>query len=333
MPITVPVYEPRCVIQGDGHPLQWLNCTCASGATHLDRDTEGAHRTNAGHVRDLTRSPDGTPDRTGGNTLDQVDDALRQSDGYDHMDSRRREAFEDAVYEVVGGRGAEIQGSYDGGFAGSIYDGSPGFTGNHAWYWNAVRLAYFSNGRIDYDSSLAQLWDPLWDGRRRGIPGYNSAAPLKPVLRFRWIKLSLLRRLAGMLRMNSGARLGVGYCYIGYTRITMPPDTVPAPQPSPIKFGANQMIVAGGLVLQSSHVVSVKKAQPFYREPKVGSEVVARASADYLASAGRGLDYFGYGAPGWYSVLIVTGNFPDKVKRPVIVFCPRTAGSVTKKVV
>lgn len=332
-PVPVPVYEPKPVIQGDGHPLQWKNCTCAGGATSLERDTEGRYRTTAGRVRDLTRDENGLPDRTGGNTLLQIDDALKRGwPPQDHMDERRRMAFEDAVYEVANGRGANIQGSYDWGFSGSIYDGSPGFTGNHDWYWNEVRIVFFSNGRIDYDRSLAKIWDPLWDGRRRGIPGYNSADPDKPFLRFRWIKLSLLRRLAGGLRMNSGNRLGIGYCYIGFTRITSPPEAEPTPQPSPIKFGANRMIVAGGLVLTSSHVVSVRKEQPFYREAKTGSDIVARASADYLASAGRGLDYFGYGAPGWYSVLIVTGNFPDGVKRPTIVYCPRAAGPVTKKV-
>ena len=332
MPIHTPVYEPRPVVQGDGHSLQWKNCTCASGATHLDRDTEGARRTTSGRVRDLTRNDDGSPDRSGGNTLDQIDDALRLGwPPRDHMDSRRREAFEDAVYEIASGRGAELAGSYDGGFAGSVYDGSPGFTGNHAWYWNDVRLIRSVNGRIDYDASLAQVWDPLWDGRRSGIPGYVGIGK-SPIFRLRWIRLSLLRRLAGALRMNSGGRLGIGYCYIGYTRVTGSAETVPTPQPSPINYGVNQMIVAGGLVLQSSHVVSVKKNQAFYREPKVNADVIARASADYLASEGKGLNYFGYGAPGWYSVLIVTGNFPDKVKRPVIVFCPRAAGPVSKKV-
>lgn len=328
MPTTnVPPYEPHCVIQGDGHFLQWKNCTCAAAASHLERDTEGTYRTTAGRVRNLTH------DWEGGNTLDQVDDALRAGwPPRDHMDSRRREAFEDAVYEVAGGRGATIQGSYDGGFAGSIYDGSPGFTGNHAWYWNEVRIVLNDRDRIDYERTIVKIWDPLWDGRRKGIPGYNASNPSKPILRFRWIKLSLLRRLAGALRMNNGSRLGVGYCYIGYTRITTPPEMEPAPQPSPIKFGENQMIVAGGLTLRSSHVVSVREGQKFYREPKSTSDVIATASDDFLASAGRGLDYMGYGAPGWYTVLIVTGNFPDKVKRPVQVFCPRSAGPVTRRI-
>lgn len=320
MTAKVPVYEPKPVIQGDGHPLQWLNCTCASGACLLDRDTEGRQRATSGHVRNLTH------DNVGGNTLDQIDSALRE--GFppgDHMDSRRREAFEDACHEVASGRGAEVQIGYDGGLAGSSLDGSPGFRGNHAIYWNEVRLIYLFNGLLDHERSLAKIWDPLWDGRRKGIPGYVGPGK-KPKLAFRWIKLSLLRRLAGALRMNNGNRLGGGYCYIGYSRVTTPPETNPVPQPSPIKYGANKMIVAGGLVLTSSHVVSVKKDQKFYREPKATSDVISLSSDDHA------YDYFGYGAPGWYAVLIVTGNFADKVKRPVLVFCPRAAGPVSRKV-
>lgn len=326
-PATVPVFGPDCVVQGDGHPLQWKNCTCGAAATHLERDTEGMYRTTAGKVRDLTH------DNVGGNTLDQVDAAL--AEGWpprDHMDSRRRMPFDDAVFEIGSGRGGSVQGSYDGGFSGTYLDGSPGFTGNHCWYVNEVRIVYNDRDRIDYKRSLAKIWDPLWDGRRRGIPGYNPTNPSKPILRFRWITLELLRRIAGALRMNSGARLGIGYVYIAFTRVTTPPEALPVPQPSPIQFGDNQMIVAGGLELSSSHVVSVKKGQKFYFEPKLTSRVIAVASEDRLAVQGKGLDYMGYGAPGWYTVLIVTGNFPDDVKRPVQVFCPRAAGPVTRKV-
>lgn len=323
MPTLVPVYEPRPVIQADGHPLQWLNCTCATGGMHLDRDTQGRSRTTSGRVRDLTG------DTVGGTNLDQIDEAL--SKGWppsDHMDTRRREAFDDACYEVASGRGASITLSYDGGFAGTSLDGSPGFTGNHAIDWNEVRLVIDSiTKKINYYESLAKVFDPLWDGRRKSIPGW-SGDPDKPNLSFRWIRLSILRRAAGMLRMSNGNRLGIGLTYIGYTRVTSPPETTPAPQPSPINYGVNKMIVSGGLEITSSHVVSVKKGQKFYRV--AGS--IAKANVISSSAKDDDYDYFGYGASGWYAVQIVTGNFPDKVKRPATVFCPRSAGPVSRKV-
>jgi hypothetical protein len=318
MPTTttvVPIYEPKPVIQGDGSKYQWFNCTCASGATHLDRDTEGGYVSSGKRVRELTG------DTEGGTSIDQVDGALGVGwPPRDHMDTRWHEAFDDACYEVASGRGAEIAVSYDA-FVGTAYpNGCPGFEGNHALFWNAVRLVLYSNGRINYSLSKAKIWDPLWDGRRSGIPGYTSNGP---VLAFRWISLALLRKGAGALRMANGQRLGAGLCYVGYTRVTGPADTVPV-DPH-IDYGENGMIVSGGLMLTSRHVVSVKKGQSFYRSPKVGSDVVSKSSADH------DYDYFGYGAVGWYAVLIKTSNFADKIARAVIVYCPRTAGPVSAK--
>src|SRR5512135_3676476 len=110
MPTTVvPVYEPKPVPQNDGSPLRWKNCTCAGGACVLDRDTEGGHTTTGAHVRSLTRETDGSPDTSGGTSLDQVDDALHRGwPPQDHMDVRWMMPFDDMVYEVASHRGASL---------------------------------------------------------------------------------------------------------------------------------------------------------------------------------------------------------------------------------
>lgn len=302
-------YAPTPVIQGDGSPLAWLNCTCASGATALDRDTRGRDRTTGGKVRALTG------DTIGGTNLDQVDAALRSGwPPQDHLDSRRMMAFDDAVDEVASGRGAVVQIGYDGGFAGTKLDGSPGFTGNHAIYWNAVRVARGPDGVLDYERSRAQVHDPLWDGRRPGIPS--------PLLR--WIPLSTLRRACGRLELSNGVRVGTGRGYFGFTRDTEP--DAPKPDPIiPIQYGANTMIVAGGLTLHSSHVMALKAGQVLRREPTTTSPVVTR-----MAKTGE-VAYIGNAAPGWRAVLVQTGNFPDGQKRPVVLFVPASAGVVAAR--
>lgn len=302
-------YTPEPVPQNDGSPYRWLNCTCAAGATALDRDTLGAHTTTGGRVRSLTG------DTVGGTSIDQVDGALRKGwPPEDHLDTRWAMPFDDAVAEVAGGRGAEVALGYDGGFAGSDLDGSPGFTGNHAVFWNAVIVIKADASHIDYEASRAQIYDPLWDGRRTTIPSKM----------FRWVKLSLLRNACGRLTLSGGGRLGVGLGYFGFTRDTEP--TIPKPPPIvPIEYGENKMIVAGGLAVASSHVISLKQGQSVYREARVGSKVLTK-----MAKAST-LDYFGSAATGWRAVLVQTANFPDGVKRPVIAYVPASAGSVAKK--
>lgn len=297
-------YEPIPVQQGDGSPLQWKNCGCAVSATCLDRDTEGASTTTGGRVRQLTA------DSVGGTNLDQNDRALRI--GWppdDHLDVRHMLAFDDAVEMVAEGRGAHVQGAYPV-FAGTIYDGSPGFRGNHSSYWNDVRIVLDTAGRIDYQASEAQWHDPLWDGRRKGIP----------TRRLRWIPLAMVRQFAADLVLSPGRTVGLGHCYIAFTRDT---ELATVPPVTAIDYGGNSMIVAGGLTLRSSHRMFLPAGTPLHLEPRATSPVVTRMAAD------GHVGYFGNAAPGWRAVLVKTGNFPDHAKRPVQVYVPALAGPVS----
>lgn len=305
--MTTEPYQPDPVTQVDGSPLQFNNCGCATTATCLDRDTRGRHTTTGARMRELTH------DTVGGTTLDQNDRAARE--GWppdDHMDVRYMLPFEDAVELIAEGRGAHVQGGYRT-FAGTSLDGSPGFTGNHSCYWNAVRIVRHPDGGIDYLRSEAQWYDPLWNARRLGIPSRE----------FRWIALWKVADFCAHLTFADGSHVGAGYCYIGFTRDTEPDAEKPVVVP--IDYGENRMIVAGGLTLTSSHVMSLGQGQKLYREPKVGSPVVTRMAAD-----GK-VGYFGNAAPGWRAVLVRTANFPDGARRPVQVFVPASAGTVSAR--
>jgi hypothetical protein len=303
-------YE-RPVPQFDGHRLAGLNCTCASGACVTHLDSRGNVTVTSGQVRDRVREPNGLPDVSGGTNLPQVDTALRSLTHADRLDVRNGIPFDDAVNEVQDGRPCILQGGY-GPIADYGLSGSPGFRGNHAITWSQVRVVRNDRDRIDYARSRGRIYCSLWDGRRAGIPSKI----------FRWVPLSVLRDFAGALVLNSGNRLGAGRAYVGFARDLIP-DVVKPPPAAPIDYGANTMIVAGGLTLSSSHVMALKASEPLYRSPSSGASVVTR-----MAKAGK-VAYLGNAAAGWRAVLVQTGNFPDGQKRPVIVYVPSSKGEVS----
>jgi hypothetical protein len=146
------------VPQFDGGPLAGVNCTAASGAMMIALETGGAKHPTASEFRSQTRNPDGTPDRSGGNNPSQIVEAARRA--YGVVLDQRSMAFEDAW---TLGRSSDVAImlalSY-GPVAPTRYDGSPGFTGNHA--------VVLSGGKI---------YDPLADHRRAGIPQGPQAWP------------------------------------------------------------------------------------------------------------------------------------------------------------
>lgn len=300
--------DPVPVIQGDGSTYQWQNCTCASAAEGLDADTCGAHKTTGAHVRYLTG------DHVGGTTLNQVDRALRIGwPERDHLDVRIRMAFSDAITKVANGYPCILQGKYN--FASIGLSGSPGFYGNHAIFWFKVVIRRRADGSINYNLSRAFVWDPLWDGRRAGIPDK----------RYRWVSLSFLRTFAGTLIVNpaTNQRAGIGYCYAAFT--SKRPSATPKPPAVKIDYGSNNMIVSGGVVVTSTHVMALKKGQPLYRSAKAGSSVVTKMSADAK------VPYIGNAGGGWKAVRVQTRNFSDGLLRAVIVYVPSSAGTVSSK--
>lgn len=298
-------YDPRPVIQGDGTTFQWKNCNCASAAMALDRDTKGQHRTTGARVRTLTGVT------TNGTTLADADRALRK--GWppdDHLDVRYRIPFADLVEEISAGRGCILQGGYTP-FHTYGLSGSSSFFGNHSIWWNEVSIVRVGN-TIDLKKSLANIYDPLWDGRRSYIPDK----------RYRWVQLKLVYDFAAMLKVVANQRLGAGYAYAALTRRT-PALNAPQPATVDINYGRNAMIVAGGLKITSSHKMALKKGQPLYREPKTGAGVVTKMSKD------EKVPFLGNAAVGWKTVLVSTGNFPDKKVRPVHLYVPASAGTIT----
>ena len=301
--------DPIPVIQGDGSTFQWSNCNCAAAAQSLDADTCGTYKTNGARVRYLTN------DRSGGTTLNQVDTALRVGwPQKDHLDVRLGLAFPDAITKVSNGYPCILQGKYN--FATIGLSGSPGFYGNHSVFWYKVTIYRRSDGTIDYTRSRGLIFDPLWDGRRDGIPSRV----------YRWISLAVLRQFAGTLIVDPATdrRAGIGYCYAAFTG-KRPTPIAPKPPALVINYGSNTMIVGGGLTITSSHVMALKQGQPLYRSPKSGSSVVTKMSRDAK------VDYIGNAAPGWRAVRVTTKNFPDGLSRPVIVYVQATAGTVSSK--
>lgn len=298
-------YNPRPVIQLDGSRYAGSNCTAASAAIGLDRATSGAKRTTGARVRALTGD-------SGGLTLAQVDNALNRGWG-SNIDVRWMAPFWDIVDEIASGHGALLQGGY-GVFHAYHLAGSFTFFGNHSIWWNEVRLVR-SGGHVDLDDSTALIFDPLWDGRMSSIPSK----------RMRWVPLRMMYQFAAMLALGGGRLVGPGRCYAGLMPRTRPltgPVTLPAPS-VPTNYGSNHMIAThGGLVLNSTHRMSLKKGQPLYREARAGSPVVTRMSA-----AGR-VKYMGHAAAGWRAVIVKTANFSDGVARAVIVYVPATAGTI-----
>lgn len=305
--MTNDYYDPHPVQQADGSYYEWQNCTAASAATGLDRATSGKSKTTGARVRTLSG------DTSGGLTLVAVDLALHRGWNVD-IDVRWMIPFYDLCAEVASGHGTILQGGYSV-FHAYHLAGSLAFFGNHAIWWNEVRLVWHGVG-LDLDKSQAYIYDPLWDGRYSYVPSKQ----------FRWVTLRMLYQFAAMLDLGSGKLVGAGRAYAGMVARTAPlkaglPSTTTSIK---VDYGSNSMITAGGLVLSSSHKMALKKGQPLYRDAKVGSPVVTKMSAAAKVS------YMGNAGSGFRAVVVRTGNFADKVTRPVIVYVPSTAGPISK---
>jgi hypothetical protein len=298
------VYQPRLVNQLDGSRFAGYNCTMASGATAIDRHTLGHIRTTGARMRYLSG------DTSGGTNLNQLDYAWHRGWGQD-FDVRLRMPWNDAVSYIKAGRGAVLQLHY--GTLGK-YRFQLNFYGNHAIYINEIGTMRNSVGTL--------------------IPAGKMFDPLGKVTR--WVPLSTLKTAAAQLVLGSGRVCGTGYCYIGFTKriglttgATSPtpaigsvPTLILAKPPTPSEV--NPMIPGSGLTRTSSHVMSLKSGQPFYRTP--AGPVIARLPRDMV------VEYFGTAGTGWRCVEILTkAAYADGVARNTLVYVPAAAGPVTKK--
>lgn len=169
------VYRPDFRKQGDGSRCQWTNCGPASFAMASQRHRKGIDPLTAygwppmpSEIRNVI-----SPTACGGTNLNENDAATTKLYKAD-LAVRYGVPWDTFRSFIVAGRGAIVQISYSV-WSGTEFDGSPGFKGNHCIYVNERRA---SDGAY-------LVYDPLWDGRRAGIP----KAP-------KWVPGALLRRAA-----------------------------------------------------------------------------------------------------------------------------------------
>ena len=155
-------YRPTFRKQGDGSRYQWSNCNPASHAMAADRHRRGVdprnhHGWKPTPVEIRNRLIAVYGDRNG-TSLPQNDVAVQHL-YLVNMAVRYNVPWSSFRSMIISGRGAVVPIKYSV-IAPTKYDASPGFTGGHAVYVNERRS---SDGRF-------LVYDPLADGRRRGIP-------------------------------------------------------------------------------------------------------------------------------------------------------------------
>lgn len=152
-------YRPTFRKQGDGSRCQWSNCGPASHAMAADRHRKGVDPRNSHGWKPMPAEIRNhiTPNGCGGTSLDQNDRAVIHCYGVD-MAIRYNIPWASFRSLIISGRGAVVSIWY--GVVPPKYDGSPGFNGGHAIFVNERRA---SDGAY-------LVYDPLYDGRRPGIP-------------------------------------------------------------------------------------------------------------------------------------------------------------------
>jgi hypothetical protein len=174
------------------------NCNCACGAMCVSLETAGTKRPSGSEFRANIRNPGGAPDRAGGTNPSQIVETARRA--YGVILDQRSMPFDDAwSLGASADKAVSLSISY-APIAPTQYDGSPGFTGNHQ--------VLLSGGMI---------YDPLADGRRRGIPKGPQ----------RWPK-ALLRNACGRLNV---AGPGTPYRALGQGRALAIVARAPAVKP------------------------------------------------------------------------------------------------------
>ena len=282
--------------QGDRHGGD--NCTAYAAAAAADYDTCGQTLITGAQIRAASTEP--TPDREspGLNLMEVRDAVLKLTDGRVNLTkftSSMALDWEEYEERRKAGHGFVTQIDYTP-FTETRFVADPNFKRGHAIF-----------------ESPDATYDPLADGRRRGIFKFDGT--LYP--------RDLIRRAAGEMVLARDAnkrptkRVGIGKVWCAMTR-----DRRSGHEPDPLNFGRNQMIVSEGLTLGSSHVMSLKQGTPLRRANQPGSVIVTHMSRDgdvaFLGKAGNGMS----------AVLVRTSNFPDGVKRPVILYVASHFGAV-----
>lgn len=194
------------VPQGDGSPFQWLNCACATAAMHILSECQGVRPAGIQGIW----PPDGADirryshDTQGGLLASTID---RTSNFYYDVDPDFQIADQALVVaKLRAGYGASWLHDYSPIDALGM-SGSPGFKENHS--------AFLADLFGTAGSIRALDADPLYDGRRPGIPLGPQEIPWKTII-----------RASELLDVGVGtveSRYGKGKMYVGFTRIPYRP--------------------------------------------------------------------------------------------------------------
>ncbi|HEY6057558.1 MAG TPA: hypothetical protein VIV06_05960 [Candidatus Limnocylindrales bacterium] len=240
----------------DGSNLGSVNCGPSAAATLVEFATCGAKRTSGAAVRELTN------DTVGGTTISVLAAALKAGFGVE-IDVNTG-PFEGVTRALMAGRGVTLSGSSEV-TRGTPFQASETFDGNHQW-------ALTDSRRDDRGQLELLVFDPLADGRRRGI----ATSPM-------WMPVELVREFAGKLDLRSQAEkqarrprrpLGEGRATYGVTEaVTCGPVGQPAGD-VPLHTGASLVNGQAG----RDRVVKVPVAR-IREEPTTASAIVGRKRA------------------------------------------------------
>jgi hypothetical protein len=198
----VTLVHEKFVKQLDGSPLGGLNCTMAAGASFAYRHTVGRVKTTGAALRKLSR------DTSGGTTLDQLAYALKRRGVSGFYGPYRGMPIRSFYASLRAGHGAVVQGASKA-TKGTSWQASEYFEGNHAWYVARGR-GWFASPRGYQLPKEVHVFDPLGDGRRRGI----VRSPF-------WLPTYHFERFLALLDLGS-YKLGPGKVYALLTRNTDP---------------------------------------------------------------------------------------------------------------
>jgi hypothetical protein len=234
-------YRPVFVSQFDGSAFASGNCTMASAAMALDRQTLGHTKSSGGKMRSCQ------DDKVGGTDLS--DAAVAFARCYNQpLWTPGIIPFQDFIRAIRQGRGAVITGRY--GNLDAKYRHQANFFDGHAMYVNEVN-----------DAGWLYNYDPIAD---------------KP----QWIPASQIKKFAGGINGVGFGRIYVAFTKITGAEVphTHVPTPLPHPVPHPTPSEGEPMIAEGGLTTTSSHVMSVKKGQEIFGRPH--GKVITKMSVD-----------------------------------------------------
>jgi hypothetical protein len=210
--------------QFDGSAYAGMNCGAASEAMRVVSQRKGARPSKGSPWQPTGASiRRETGDTSGGLNPYQTTRASETEYGVPHA-SPRIDDWSIVLNKLWAGYAVDLLISY-GPLDGTNASGSPGFRGNHRVV--LVGITRNSSGVVRVLSA-----DPLYDGRRTGIP-------LGP----RWIMASTMRSAAGKLDLGGGttvnAKYGAGHAYFIPSLTRTNPNTYKATVPAGKFFAYN----------------------------------------------------------------------------------------------